>query len=144
VLFALIAFGTAARLSDHYSTKHSAVNFMIFTGFTGFLVAFWYLVVNFVERLQRIFSGLLEIVVNALYALWFLAAAAAIVDNSNFCKIRSEFGKSKECDYIRASAAFGFMSWLLWMGHVVPAIFDMRAGVGLLTNNSKNRGGGGA
>lgn len=125
LLFAMIAFACSGWLLNK-GYKSSDVGFMTFTGVTAFVLAAWYLVVSCSETLQRVFHGVTEVVINAVWSIFFLAASAAIVAQHR-CKSVHPGKSNRVCDTYLASAAFGFMSWLLWLAGIVPAVIEMRS-----------------
>lgn len=132
IVFALIAFAAAASLYNSYEGyKVSFVQFMVFTGVMGFLISIFYAIVCCVEGLKRTFSGLIEVMVNALWVIFWLAAAASFAAYQP-CKIKdAEFLKFSKCDVFLASQAFAWLSWFLWIGSLWISIIDMRNGEGL-------------
>ena len=137
ILFALIAFAASAWLLNNldYSAGNwpavSSLRFMVFTGVTACLIAIFSLVVSCVEGLQRTFSGLVEVVINALWALFWMAAAAAFASYWS-CKPRgADFRVFTQCDQFLASQAFAWLSWFLWLGSLVISVVDMRRGEGI-------------
>lgn len=132
IVFALIAFAAAASLYNGYEDyKVSFVQFMVFTGVMGFLIAIFYAIVCCVEGLKRTFSGLLEVMVNALWVIFWLAAAASFAAYQP-CKIKdADYAKITKCDVFLASQAFAWLSWFLWIGSLMISVIDMRNGEGL-------------
>lgn len=131
IIFALIAFAAAASLYNTHGYKYSFVQFMVFTGVMGFLIAIFYAIVHCVEGLRRTFSGVVEVFVSALWVIFWLAAAASFAAYMP-CKYKdADMGDISKCDLFLASQAFGWLSWLLWMGSLLFAIIDMRQGEGL-------------
>lgn len=99
---------------------------------TAWLLAMFYAVVSCSEGLQRTFWGAVEVGVNAIWTVFWLAAAASYA-NFKSCKpsqidIMEPF---TECGGWLASEAFAWMSWLLWMPSLVISIIDMRRGEGI-------------
>jgi magnesium-transporting ATPase (P-type) len=131
VIFALIAFASAASLYNGWYLRESYVQFMVFTGVMAFLLALFYSIVSCVEGLQRTFSGVLEVFVNVLWVIFWLAAAGSFAAYSG-CKPRqistTHFTK---CDVFLASQAFAWLSWFLWIGSLIISIVEMRNGEGL-------------
>lgn len=131
IVFALIAFAAAASLYNSYDYKYSFVQFMVFTGVMGFLIAIFYAIVSCVEGLKRTFSGLLEVLVNVLWVIFWLAAAASFAAYQP-CKIKdADTRQFTKCDVFLASQAFGWLSWFLWIGSLMISIIEMRNGEGL-------------
>jgi hypothetical protein len=132
ILFALIAFAAAASLYNKYEGyKASFVQFMVFTGVMGFLIAIFYAIVCCVEGLKRTFSGLLEVIVNTLWVIFWLAAAASFAAYQP-CKLKdADWVKVSKCDVFLASQAFAWLSWFLWMGSLWISVIEMRNGEGL-------------
>ncbi|KAF8065806.1 Fbxo31 [Scenedesmus sp. PABB004] len=131
IVFALISFASAASLYNGYTLRTSYVQFMVFTGVMAFLIAIFYAVVCCVEGLKRTFSGVVEVFVNALWVVFWLAAAGAFAAWAE-CKPRSiDVRTFTRCDVFLASEAFAWLSWFLWIGSFVISIIDMRRGEGL-------------
>lgn len=131
IVFALIAFAAAASLYNSYEYRFSFVQFMVFTGVMGFLIAIFYSIVCCVEGLKRTFSGLLEVLVNALWVIFWLAAAASFAAYQP-CKIKdADYRTVTKCDVFLASQAFAWLSWFLWMGSFMISVIEMRSGEGL-------------
>lgn len=132
IVFALIAFAAAASLYNGYEDyKVSFVQFMVFTGVMGFLIAIFYAIVCCVEGLKRTFSGLLEVMANALWVIFWLAAAASFAAYQP-CKIKdADYAKITKCDVFLASQAFAWLSWFLWIGSLMISVIEMRNGEGL-------------
>jgi hypothetical protein len=137
ILFALIAFAASAWLLNNldYSTGNwppvASLRFMVFTGVTAFLISIFYLVVSCVEGLQRTFWGLVEVVINALWALFWMAAAAAFASYWSCKPGNVDFSAFTQCDQFLASQAFAWLSWFMWLGSLVVSIIDMRRGEGI-------------
>lgn len=132
IVFALIAFAAAASLYNGYDDyKVSFVQFMVFTGVMGFLIAIFYAIVSCVEGLKRTFSGLLEVMANTLWVIFWLAAAASFAAYQP-CKIKdADYAKFTKCDVFLASQAFAWLSWFLWIGSLMISVIEMRNGEGL-------------
>ena len=129
VVFALIAFAVAAWLNNNaVGIPYPQVRFMIFTGVTAFLLALFYSVVSCVEGLQRTFWGIIEVVINALWVIFWMAGAGSFAAYSG-CK--PDIQAMNECDKLYASQAFAWLSWLLWIGSLVISVVDWRRGEGI-------------
>lgn len=104
---------------------------MVFTGVTAFLLALFYMFVYVKEGLQRTFKGMTEIIVNALWTLFWLAAAASFAA-APLCKAgQYDFTQITSCDSFLASQAFAWLSFLLWIGSLIISIVDHRNGEGI-------------
>jgi hypothetical protein len=141
IVFALIAFAAAASLYNGTATyKVTEVQFMVFTGVMAFLLAIFYAIVSCVEGLKRTFSGVLEVMVNGLWCIFWLAAAASFAAYPK-CKVGdADLKKFTRCDVFLASQAFAWLSWFLWLGSLLIAVIEMRRGEGLTggeANDSK-------
>jgi hypothetical protein len=132
IVFALIAFAAAASLYNSYDFyKVSFVQFMVFTGVMGFLISLFYSIVSCVEGLKRTFSGLIEVILNVLWVIFWLAAAASFAAYQP-CKVKdATFVAITKCDVFIASQAFAWLSWFLWIGSLWISIMEMRSGEGL-------------
>lgn len=131
IVFALIAFAAAASLYNSYDYRFSFVQFMVFTGVMGFLIAIFYSIVCCVEGLKRTFSGVLEVMINALWVIFWLAAAASFAAYQP-CKIKdADYRTVTKCDVFLASQAFAWLSWFLWIGSFIISVMEMRSGEGL-------------
>lgn len=108
-MLALVAFAASAYLQSK-GYKEPKVNFMVFVGVTAWLLAMFYAVVSCSEGLQRTFWGAVEVAVNAVWVVFFLAAAASYA-SFKACKpsqidITEPF---TECGGWLASEAFAWM-----------------------------------
>lgn len=103
---------------------------MIFTGVTGFLLALFYCVVHCAEGLKRPCQGLVETVINALWVIFWLSAAASFAAEPQ-CKTDQLVFAFDSCSTFFAAAAFAWMSWILWMVSTALSIIDMRSGSGM-------------
>lgn len=132
IVFALIAFAAAASLYNGYEGyKVSFVQFMVFTGVMAFLISIFYAIVSCVEGLKRTFSGLIEVMVNTLWVIFWMAAAASFAAYQP-CKIKdADLRMISKCDVFLASQAFAWLSWFLWIGSLWISIIEMRNGEGL-------------
>lgn len=104
---------------------------MVFTGVTGFLIAIFYAIVCCVEGLKRTFSGVAEVFVNALWVVFWVAAAASFAAYQP-CKPKNiQVDVFSKCDVFLASEAFAWLSWFLWIASLGISIVEMRRGEGL-------------
>jgi hypothetical protein len=181
-VFALIAFAASAYLQSK-GHRDAVVNFMVFTGVTGWLIAVFYAVVSCSEAsgmgmggggwgwgmggrrcapapspplrarppgapppnphpprcspaqgLQRTFWGAVEVAINAVWTVFWLAAAGAY---AAFTRCRTPTvddyiaKPTYECGAFLASQAFAWLSLLLWVPSLVISIFDVRRGEGV-------------
>lgn len=132
IVFALIAFAAAASLYNGTEAyKVAKVQFMVFTGVMAFLLAIFYAIVSCVEGLKRTFSGVLEVMVNGLWVIFWLAAAASFAAYPECKYAEADTRKLTRCDVFLASQAFAWLSWFLWIGSLLIAIIEMRRGEGL-------------
>jgi uncharacterized membrane protein YgcG len=116
-------------------------------GVTGFLIAIWYTLVSCVEGLQRTFWGLIEVIINGIWVVFWLAAAASLAAFAPCKPSQASLGTFSDCDKFLASQAFAWMSWLLWCASLVISFLDMRQGKGITGGCGGGggvRGGGGA
>lgn len=135
VIFALIAFSAAGWLlntgatgdSDFGLLKHSSVAFMVFTGVTAFLIAALYSFSFCVAKLQSTLWGIVEVVINAIWVVFWLAAAASFAAEPA-CKPSSIYSGNSICNAFLASQAFAWLSWFLWIASLVFSILDWRSG----------------
>lgn len=138
VIFALIAFATAGWLLDTGATgssdfgllKQSSVSFMVFTGVLAFLISLVYSISFCVPRMQSALWGLVEVVINALWVVFWLAAAAAFAAEPA-CKPSSVYTGNQICNAFLASQAFAWLSWFLWIASLIFSILDWRSGEGV-------------
>lgn len=132
IVFALISFAAAASLYNSWALRTSYVQFMVFTGVVAFLIAIFYSAVSCAEGLQPTFSGtIIEVGVNAIWVVFWLAAAAAF---ASFAPCSPRQVKATEltfCDVFLASEAFAWLSWLLWIISLVISVIEMRRGSGV-------------
>lgn len=130
-LFALVAFASAAYLQTK-GFRSPLVNFVVFTGVVGWLLAMLYAVVSCVEGLQRTFWGIVEVATSALWVVFWLAAAAALTADRR-CKPSqlSTATPFTECNAWLAATAFAWMSLLLWIPSLGMAVVEWRRGEGL-------------
>eukprot|EP00879_Flechtneria_rotunda_P010030 GHRR01010486.1.p1 GENE.GHRR01010486.1~~GHRR01010486.1.p1 ORF type:complete len:164 (+),score=32.30 GHRR01010486.1:217-708(+) len=131
VVFALIAFASAASLYNSYALRASYVQFMVFTGVTAFLLAIFYAIVTCVEGLKRTFSGVIEVLVNAIWVVFWLAAAGSFAAWAECRPSNVDTRTFTKCDVFLASEAFGWLSWFLWAGSLIISVVEMRRGEGL-------------
>lgn len=130
VLFALIAFAASAYLQTK-GERAPKINFMVFTGVTAWLISILYIVVSFREGLQRVFMGIVEVVVSSLWLLFFLAAAASYTAFAE-CRIKDvQLREFTECNAFLTSEATAWLSVLVWAPSVALAVIDLRNGEGL-------------
>ena len=67
-----------------------------------------------------IMLGVVELAINAVYCIFWLAAAAACSTNASWVGSTAQ-----------ASIAFGYLSWVAWMPSIYLAFQDMRKGEGI-------------
>lgn len=139
IVFALIAFAAAASLYNGgvESYKVPKVQFMVFTGVMAFLLAIFYAIVSCVEGLKRTFSGVLEVMVNGLWCIFWLAAAASFAAYPDCKYVEADLRQVTRCDVFLASQAFAWLSWFLWIGSLLIAVIEMRRGEGLTGGKKK-------
>jgi hypothetical protein len=108
------------------------VGFMIFTGLVAWLITAFYVAVQCQEKLQRIFSGLIETVISGVWVIFWLAASASFAA-INTCKPGTPMTPitMTPCNAVRASQAFGWLSWLLWVPSLAIAVIDLKNGEGM-------------
>lgn len=133
IVFALIAFAAAASLNQNWPSPDtsilSAVRFMVFTGVLAFLLAIFYAIVCCVEGLKRTFSGLVEVLINGLWVIFWMAAAASFAAYQP-CKYKDFDARFTRCDVFITAQAFAWLSWLLWIASLAISIIEMRRGEG--------------
>lgn len=108
------------------------LQFMVFTGVVAFLIAIFYSAVSCAEGLQPTFSGtLIEVAVNAIWVIFWLAAAASFASHADCSlkQVRVEL-KLSCCNVFLASEAFAWLSWFFWIASLVVSIIEMRRGSG--------------
>jgi hypothetical protein len=132
-VLALVAFAASAYLQTkgHHEPR---INFMVFVGTTAWLVSMFYAVVSCSEGLQRTFWGIVEVGLNAVYVVFWMAAAAAYAAFAKCKPSAIDIYAEKpfnECNAFLASQAFAWMSWLLWIPSLAISVVDMRRGEGL-------------
>jgi hypothetical protein len=102
---------------------------MVFTGVFAWLLAILYSVVSCVEALQRKLWGIPEMVVNSVWVLFWMAAAAAFAADGR-CKpsqldVQAPF---TECNAFLAAEAFAWMSFFAWVPSLAISVIDWRRG----------------
>jgi hypothetical protein len=126
-LLSLIAFAAAAYVQTK-GFKEPHINFMVFVGVTGWLIAMFYAIVSCAEGLQRFFWGIVEVAVTGLWVLFWMAGSAAFAADQR-CKIDDILDPfTSVCKTFVASEAFGWMSFLTWIPSLALAIVDWRRG----------------
>lgn len=130
-VLALVAFAAAAYLQTR-GHREPLVNFTVFVGVVGWLLAILYAVTSCVEGLQRKLWGIVEVVISALWTLFWLSAAAALAADHR-CKPSQLSTKAPftECNAWLAAQAFAWMSLLLWIPSLAMAVVEWRRGEGL-------------
>jgi hypothetical protein len=108
------------------------VGFMIFTGLIAWLATAFYVAVQCQEKLQRIFSGLIETVFTGVWVIFWLAAAASFAA-IHTCKPGTPMTPitMSPCNAVRASQAFGWLSFFLWIPSLAIAVVDLKNGEGM-------------
>eukprot|EP00878_Enallax_costatus_P000829 GHUV01000955.1.p1 GENE.GHUV01000955.1~~GHUV01000955.1.p1 ORF type:complete len:157 (+),score=29.31 GHUV01000955.1:229-699(+) len=131
IIFALIAFASAASLYNSWTLRASYVQFMVFTGVVAFIIAIFYSAVSCAEGLQPTFSGtLIEVAVNAIWVIFWLAAAASFASYAPCSPKQVRTDKLSFCDVFLASEAFAWLSWFFWIASLIVSIIEMRRGSG--------------
>ncbi|KAI8472670.1 MAG: membrane-associating domain-containing protein [Monoraphidium minutum] len=130
-VFALIAFAASAYVQSKGHVE-PRINFMVFVGVTAWLISMFYAIVSCSEGLQRTFWGAVEVGVNTVWVVFWLAAGAAYAAYAK-CKpsqidLDTPFAY---CNAILASEAFAWMSFLLWVPSLALSVVDMRRGEGI-------------
>lgn len=123
---ALVAFSAAGYLLQKGITS-SQLGFMTFTGVTGWLITMAYLAVFCLPSLGRLLGGYVELGVAALYALFFMAASAAVTNIRPLCEPLAAIADNS-CNAFRTSEAFGWISFFLWSASVAIAVLDIKQG----------------
>lgn len=129
IVFALISFAAAGWLINN-GGKDSRVQFMTFVGVTAFLLAIFYVICAFVHSLGRVMFGIVEAIINFIWWVFWLAAAASFANlGVTDC---SGLGSLKQfCQTFQVSQAFAWLSWILWSISFVFSVIEVRSGVGL-------------
>lgn len=99
---------------------------------TAWLISMFYAVVSCSEGLQRTFWGAVEVLINTIWVVFWLAAGAAYAAFAP-CK-PSQIDTADvftECNAFLASESFAWMSWLLWIPSLAISVVDMRRGEGI-------------
>lgn len=131
VIFALISFASAASLFNSWTLRASYVQFMVFVGVTAFILGIFYAAVSCAEGLQPTFSGnIIEIAVNTLWVIFWLAAAASFASYAPCSPKQIKVLEFSFCDVFLASEAFAWLSWFLWIASLILAVVEMRRGGG--------------
>lgn len=131
-LLALVAFAASAYLQTQ-GYKWPNINFMVFTGVTGWLIAMLYTAVTCVEALQKVLMGIVEVVITAVWCIFWMAAAASFAAYAP-CKSPTQLDTENPfsgCNAFLASQAFAWMSLLLWIASLAIAVVDTRRGEGI-------------
>ena len=131
MLLALVAFSAAAYLQTK-GHRAALINFCVFTGVTAWLIALLYAAVSCVEGLQRRMWGIVEVAITSLWAVFWLAAAAALTADGR-CKPSqlSTDSPFADCNAFLAAEAFSWMSLLTWLPSLAMAVVEWRRGEGL-------------
>lgn len=133
-VFAIAAFGTAAYLLD-YGWSSSRLGFMVFVGVTYFLICIAYILAVFVEGLQGLLYGLVELVLSGLYFIFWMAAAGALAGTSlaSACRDKAlqRVLNDVACDNFLGSMAMGWILWISTIAHLIVAGLDVKRGRGL-------------
>ncbi|KAI8473010.1 MAG: marvel domain-containing protein [Monoraphidium minutum] len=129
-VLALIAFSASAYMQSR-GERAPKINFMVFTGVTAWLLAMLYAAVHCVERLQRPLWGVVEVALNSIWVVFWLAASAAYAAFPECKASQAEFRTFNECNAFLASQAFGWMSLILWIPSLALSILDMKRGEGV-------------
>eukprot|EP00887_Chlorella_sp_A99_P000873 scaffold5.g873.t1 len=124
MIFAIVAFATVA---DY--TGLSYINFMIFTGVTAMVICLFYMAIYFTG--VTAVRGGVEFIIDVIWSIFWLSAAAALAAKINsysgtyFAADGNQYALSVPSDW-KASDAFAWMSWILWMVSAVLSFRDMR------------------
>lgn len=126
-----MAFAGSAFLQTK-GFREAPINFMVFVGVTGWLLAMLYAVVSCVERLQRVLWGVVEVAINGLWVLFWLSGGAAYAADGRCKPSQLDLGTPfTECNAFLASEAFAWMSLLMWVPSLALSVVDWRRGEGL-------------
>lgn len=117
LVFSIIAF---APIADW--TWSSTANFVIFCGVTGMLLGMIYIAVELLTITPLL--GLVQLIIAAVWAIFWLAAGAATADDLN-----SWVGYNKSD--LSVACAFSWLCFLLSLALCGFAFLDMKAGKGI-------------
>lgn len=98
---------------------HAPPALQMFVGITGFLIALFLLVLYAAG--VRAARGLVAFVLDLLWVIFWLAAAGCV---TSF--LTDMFAQTSN---VRASCAFAWLSWFLWIGSAIISFQDWRGGV---------------
>lgn len=105
LIFSIITF---ALVADY--TGNSKINFVLFTGITAMLMCLAFLVFYLLGAADNPTLVLVELVMNAIWWVFWLAAAACLADIIN----NGWFGYVNDGSKVQASCAFAWLTWVLW------------------------------
>ncbi|KAI8107757.1 hypothetical protein M9435_002785 [Picochlorum sp. BPE23] len=100
LLFSIIAFAVVAEYDGT-----SKINYMIFTGVTSMVICLVFLVLYFANLGDSPTIVLIELVINVIWWVFWLAAAAVMSSLVN---------ESWSNSRIEASCAFSWLTWFAW------------------------------
>lgn len=112
LITSIVAFSTVV---DYDAS--SRIKFVMFTGITGFVLALFFMVAYIGG--VRAARGTISLVLDLLWTIFWLAAAACA---------SSVLSDGLETSNMKASVAFSWISFFLWIGSSIVSFQDMRGG----------------
>lgn len=120
-----MAFSAAGYLLNK-GASGSQLGFMTFTGVTAWLLTTIFMAAFCLPSLGRVFSGKVELIINALYGLFWMAASAAVTAIRPNCEAFAFVANS--CNASRTAEAFGWLSFLLWLVSIAVSVLEIKQG----------------
>ncbi|PRW44544.1 MARVEL-like domain [Chlorella sorokiniana] len=112
LITAIVAFSTVVDYDES-----SRIKFVMFTGITGFVLAFFFMVFYVVG--VRAARGTISLVLDLIWTIFWLAAAACA---------SAVLSDGLDTSRMKASVAFSWISFFLWIGSTIISFQDMRGG----------------
>lgn len=95
----------------------SRIQFVMFTGITGFILALFFMVLYILG--VRAARGIISLVIDIIWTIFWLSAAACA---------SAVLSDGLETSKMKASVAFSWISFFLWIGSTIISIQDTRGG----------------
>lgn len=122
-MFALIA----DQASNIGGSEGSKLDFAMFTGITAFLITLGFMILYLMDMQDNSVVTLTELVINVIWWIFWLAAAACLSD-----LVANSIGtSSKGQDEIAGSCACAWIAWASWTVSTYMSVREVMAGRGI-------------
>jgi hypothetical protein len=127
-VLSILVFSLVADQATKYGgSTGSELDFVVFTGVTAFLICLAFMVLYLMDLRENSIVTLVELVINVIWWIFWLAAAACLASLVDDNAGTSSDGRNK----IKASCAFAWITLAVWSLSCLLNVREVMAGRGI-------------